>query len=336
MKTTDSVPNQADTVVVGAGIVGCNLAYQLTRMGREDVVVVDQGPMPTTGAVRRDVHRAHLQGTVHQGVRAGRSLPPVAVLDAVAVYLRRERAEQRAGRRGRTVPVHRTELRLLRDARDVHHAEPVPAGRRLRTAGDAARRHVLRDVVRLRVAGHRPPDLGRQTRRAEDPAHLLGAHRGSRRLAAAHRRRAHGAADGGHHDRVTVRVHPVSDVLHRLSGAQKRVPDPRVGGVRGDDSRPHRPRGRRRGHHRRRDGDGHHGPGRLPGQRRLTLRGGRFPFRTPTASDRRVRPSSRLAPSGRCVRRGTSDGPPRRARRPRSGSRRRARRPSGAPATRRC
>ena len=49
METTDSVPTQADTVIVGAGIVGCNLAYQLTQLGREDVVVVDQGPMPTTG-----------------------------------------------------------------------------------------------------------------------------------------------------------------------------------------------------------------------------------------------------------------------------------------------
>jgi aminomethyltransferase len=43
------LPASADTVIVGAGIVGCNLAYQLTEMGREDVVVVDQGPMPTTG-----------------------------------------------------------------------------------------------------------------------------------------------------------------------------------------------------------------------------------------------------------------------------------------------
>ncbi|SFR65398.1 GcvT family protein [Halogeometricum limi] len=49
MNTTDSVPSRADTVIVGAGIVGCNLAYQLTKLGREDVVVVDQGPMPTTG-----------------------------------------------------------------------------------------------------------------------------------------------------------------------------------------------------------------------------------------------------------------------------------------------
>ena len=49
MQPTDSVPTRADTVVVGAGIVGCNVAYQLTQLGREDVVVVDQGPMPTTG-----------------------------------------------------------------------------------------------------------------------------------------------------------------------------------------------------------------------------------------------------------------------------------------------
>ncbi|MDT3435886.1 FAD-dependent oxidoreductase [Haloarcula sp. 1CSR25-25] len=49
MEPTDSLPTQADTVIVGAGIVGCNIAYQLTALGREDVVVVDQGPMPTTG-----------------------------------------------------------------------------------------------------------------------------------------------------------------------------------------------------------------------------------------------------------------------------------------------
>ena len=49
MQTTERLPEEAGTVVVGAGIVGCNVAYQLTQLGREDVVVVDQGPMPTTG-----------------------------------------------------------------------------------------------------------------------------------------------------------------------------------------------------------------------------------------------------------------------------------------------
>jgi aminomethyltransferase len=49
MNPNETLPASADTVVVGAGIVGCNVAYQLTEMGRDDVVVVDQGPMPTTG-----------------------------------------------------------------------------------------------------------------------------------------------------------------------------------------------------------------------------------------------------------------------------------------------
>ncbi|MFU8867579.1 GcvT family protein [Natronococcus sp.] len=49
MNTHDSLPAEADTVIVGAGIVGCSTAYHLTEFGREDVVVVDQGPLPTTG-----------------------------------------------------------------------------------------------------------------------------------------------------------------------------------------------------------------------------------------------------------------------------------------------
>jgi len=36
-------------VVIGAGAVGCSVAYHLTELGAEDVVVVDQGPLPVTG-----------------------------------------------------------------------------------------------------------------------------------------------------------------------------------------------------------------------------------------------------------------------------------------------
>jgi glycine cleavage system aminomethyltransferase T/glycine/D-amino acid oxidase-like deaminating enzyme len=40
------VPSQARAVVIGGGIVGCSLAYHLTRLGWRDVVVLDQGPLP--------------------------------------------------------------------------------------------------------------------------------------------------------------------------------------------------------------------------------------------------------------------------------------------------
>ncbi len=40
-------------VVIGAGIVGANLADELTARGWDRVTVVDQGPLPLTGAPRR-------------------------------------------------------------------------------------------------------------------------------------------------------------------------------------------------------------------------------------------------------------------------------------------
>jgi aminomethyltransferase len=49
MSNADTLPSEAGTVVIGAGIVGCTTAYHLADLGREDVLVVDRGPLPTTG-----------------------------------------------------------------------------------------------------------------------------------------------------------------------------------------------------------------------------------------------------------------------------------------------
>jgi len=43
------LPSQAETVIIGAGAVGCSVAYHLHELGAEGVVVVDQGPLPVTG-----------------------------------------------------------------------------------------------------------------------------------------------------------------------------------------------------------------------------------------------------------------------------------------------
>ncbi|MCB0143756.1 MAG: FAD-binding oxidoreductase, partial [Caldilineaceae bacterium] len=40
---------QARLVIVGAGIVGCSIAYHLTKLGWRDIVVVDKGPLYETG-----------------------------------------------------------------------------------------------------------------------------------------------------------------------------------------------------------------------------------------------------------------------------------------------
>jgi glycine cleavage system aminomethyltransferase T/glycine/D-amino acid oxidase-like deaminating enzyme len=45
----ETPPARAETVIIGAGAVGCSVAYHLTELGADDVVVIDQGPLPVTG-----------------------------------------------------------------------------------------------------------------------------------------------------------------------------------------------------------------------------------------------------------------------------------------------
>src|SRR5262249_51957680 len=37
------VPGQAEIAIGGGGIIGCSLAYHLTKLGKRDVVVLEQG-----------------------------------------------------------------------------------------------------------------------------------------------------------------------------------------------------------------------------------------------------------------------------------------------------
>ncbi|GAA0307271.1 GcvT family protein [Halarchaeum salinum] len=61
MNTGSTLPKRAETVVVGAGCVGCSAAYHLAELGREDVVVVDRGPLFETGG-----STSHAPGLVFQ------------------------------------------------------------------------------------------------------------------------------------------------------------------------------------------------------------------------------------------------------------------------------
>ena len=47
--STSSLPDHAETVIIGAGAVGCSVAYHLSELGAEDILVLDQGPLPITG-----------------------------------------------------------------------------------------------------------------------------------------------------------------------------------------------------------------------------------------------------------------------------------------------
>ena len=53
--------DHAGVVIVGAGIVGCSVAYHLSKLGVTDVVVVDQGPLFETGG-----STSHAPGLIFQ------------------------------------------------------------------------------------------------------------------------------------------------------------------------------------------------------------------------------------------------------------------------------
>ncbi len=55
------MPTSARVVIIGAGIVGTNLADELTARGVDDVTVVDRGPLPLTGG-----STSHAPGLVFQ------------------------------------------------------------------------------------------------------------------------------------------------------------------------------------------------------------------------------------------------------------------------------
>ena len=56
-----ALPSHARVVIIGAGIVGCSVAYHLTKLGWRDIVAVEQGPLYETGG-----STSHAPGLVFQ------------------------------------------------------------------------------------------------------------------------------------------------------------------------------------------------------------------------------------------------------------------------------
>src|SRR5439155_26176174 len=71
--------DRAQTVIVGAGIVGASAAYHLAELGVTDVLVVDQGPLFETGG-----SSSHAPGLVFQ-TNGSRTMCRIAQ-DTVALY----------------------------------------------------------------------------------------------------------------------------------------------------------------------------------------------------------------------------------------------------------
>ena len=57
-----SVPRTAEIVVIGGGVVGCSIAYQLAKRGQRDVVVLERETVGsgTTSKAAGEIGRAHV------------------------------------------------------------------------------------------------------------------------------------------------------------------------------------------------------------------------------------------------------------------------------------
>ena len=76
MNTTQrSLPQRADVVIVGGGIVGCSIAYHLTKIGVTNVVVLE----------RKAAHIGHHMACS----RSGRAIARHAQLDRIGQVHRR-------------------------------------------------------------------------------------------------------------------------------------------------------------------------------------------------------------------------------------------------------
>ena len=78
--TTAKLPARADVVIIGGGIVGCSIAYHLTKIGITNVV-------PTASARADQLTRAEMRaGAVELEAKVARLRPSVVAVLGLTVY----------------------------------------------------------------------------------------------------------------------------------------------------------------------------------------------------------------------------------------------------------
>lgn len=82
-------------IVVGAGVVGCSVAFQLARMGARNVVVLERETLPGTGSTSRANGGIRAQFTTEVNVRM--SLLSMEILDALEEEIGQPPAYRKAG-----------------------------------------------------------------------------------------------------------------------------------------------------------------------------------------------------------------------------------------------
>lgn len=89
------MPEHASVVVVGAGVIGCSVAFQLARMGAKGIVVLEREALPGAGSTSRANGGIRAQFTTEANVRM--SLLSMEILDALEEEIGDPPAYRKAG-----------------------------------------------------------------------------------------------------------------------------------------------------------------------------------------------------------------------------------------------
>ena len=137
------LPSTARVVVVGAGVVGCSVAYHLTKLGISDVVVLESGQIASGTSW-------HTAGLIMQ-LRLSHSLTALAKYN-VELYARLEAETGQATgfKQNGTLGIARTEARMHEIARLAGIAKSFDIEAHLLTAAEAGELYpaMHRELVR--------------------------------------------------------------------------------------------------------------------------------------------------------------------------------------------
>jgi glycine cleavage system aminomethyltransferase T/glycine/D-amino acid oxidase-like deaminating enzyme len=151
MRPSDPPPPRAQVVILGGGVIGCSVAYHLTRMGVSDVLLLEQGEL----SCGTTWHAAGIIGQVR----------PTATMTALARYsielyasLEEETGFSTGWRQCGALWVARTEERVAHLERAISSARGFGTAAELISPEEAARHFPLLNAADLTAAVWLPED----------------------------------------------------------------------------------------------------------------------------------------------------------------------------------
>ena len=141
----------ARIIIIGAGIVGCSVAYHLARLGWREIVVLDQGPLPEAGG-----STSHAPGLVFQ-TNASQTMCRLAQ-ESVSLYNQLQLDGQPCFLPVGGMEVAATEARWIDLRRRIGHAASWGLEAALLSAQEAHARLPLLDTAAIYGAYYVPSD----------------------------------------------------------------------------------------------------------------------------------------------------------------------------------